>query len=406
MERYRIAVVGAGYVGMSLAVLLAQSNDVTVVEKLQERVDMVNSRKTPIRDEYLERYLKEKALSLSAVLPGEMDYTKTDIVIIATPTNYDPVAGSFDTRSIEETAAQVVTQNPETTVVIKSTIPIGYTEKLKEKTGLKKLLFSPEFLRESKALYDELYPTRIVVGYDLSDPDAEEYAASFASLLEQSALTKEPPVFLMGYTEAETVKLFSNSYLAMRVDFFNELDTFAQTNRLRTRSVIEAVCADPRIGDYYNNPSFGFGGYCLPKDTKQLRQSFGDTPQTLMSAIVSSNEVRIEFVAQQILRKLERKTGQKKDGTVGAYRLIMKAGSDNFRDAAILRVIEKLCERGIQICVYEPTLTDGQMSGGIRIEEDFDVFCESCDVIMANRVMPQLEKVRDKVYTCDLFSRD
>ncbi|MBQ6475233.1 MAG: nucleotide sugar dehydrogenase [Clostridia bacterium] len=402
MERYRIAVVGAGYVGMSLAVLLAQTNDVTVVEKFQERVDMINCRKSPIRDEYLERYLEDKKLSLRAVLPQMMDYAAADIVIIATPTNFDPNTGGFDTQSIEVTAAQINQQNADAVVVIKSTIPIGYTQKLKEETGLKNILFSPEFLRESRALYDELYPSRIVVGYDSSDPDSKDCAKLFASILEDNALTEKVPVFLMGYTEAETVKLFSNTYLAMRVDFFNELDTFAQAKGLRTQPVIEAVCADPRIGDFYNNPSFGYGGYCLPKDTKQLEQSFSGVPQTLVSAVVSSNETRLEFVARQILLQLKETGGR----TVGAYRLIMKTGSDNFRDSAILRVIEKLCAEGIRVCVYEPTLTDGQMTGDLRIEEDFDAFCENCDLIIANRSEPELERVKDRIYTCDLYSRD
>ena len=394
-----ITVAGTGYVGLSNAILLAQHNAVTAVDVLKQKVDLINQRKSPIADKEIQEYLQTKDLNLKAVADEESEpaYREADLVIIATPTNYDPVQNYFDTSSVETVIHRVTKLNPRATVIIKSTIPVGFTEKIRRETGNNNILFSPEFLREGKALYDNLYPSRIVVGAPKEDEQAQSRAKQFAELLIQGALKQEIPVLFTGLTEAEAIKLFANTYLALRVAYFNELDTYAEIHGLSARQIIEGVGLDPRIGTHYNNPSFGYGGYCLPKDTKQLLANYKGVPENLIEAIVQANDTRKEFIAQQILRKNPR--------LVGVYRLTMKANSDNFRQSSIRDVINKLREAGVEIVIYEPTLQQAEFEG-IRVEMDLDEFKKQADVIVANRYDEILEDVREKVYTRDLYGRD
>ena len=394
-----ITVAGTGYVGLSNAILLAQHNAVTAVDVLKQKVDLINQRKSPIADKEIQEYLQAKDLNLKAVADEESEpaYREADLVIIATPTNYDPVQNYFDTSSVETVIHRVTKLNPRATVIIKSTIPVGFTEKIRRETGNKNILFSPEFLREGKALYDNLYPSRIVVGAPKEDEQAQSRAKQFSELLIQGALKQEIPVLFTGLTEAEAIKLFANTYLALRVAYFNELDTYAEVHGLSARQIIEGVGLDPRIGTHYNNPSFGYGGYCLPKDTKQLLANYKGVPENLIEAIVQANDTRKEFISQQILRKNPR--------LVGVYRLTMKANSDNFRQSSIRDVINKLREAGVEIVIYEPTLQQAEFEG-IRVEMDLDEFKKQADVIVANRYDEILEDVREKVYTRDLYDRD
>ena len=396
-QKTRIAVAGIGYVGLSLAVLLAQNNDVTAVDVVQDKVDLVNNRKSPIRDEDIERYLAQKELSLRATTDGASAYAQADFVIIAAPTNYDSKKNFFDTSAVEAVIRLVMEVNPGAIMVIKSTIPVGYTAAIRERTGSKNILFSPEFLRESRALYDNLYPSRIIVGTDPEDPRLVEAAHTFAGLLRQGALEEEIPTLYMGFTEAEAVKLFANTYLALRVSYFNELDTYAEMKGLNTRQIIDGVCLDPRIGNHYNNPSFGYGGYCLPKDTKQLLANYRDVPQNLMQAIVEANRTRKDFIAERILARKPR--------LVGIYRLTMKTGSDNFRQSSIQGVMRRIGERGVPMVVYEPTLKEDSFFGA-RVERDLAAFKAQADVIVANRFTEELQDVEEKVYTRDIYRRD
>ena len=397
MKKLKIAVAGTGYVGLSIATLLAQHHTVYAVDILPEKVELINQRKSPIQDEYIEKYLSEKALDLTATLDAETAYTGADFVVIAAPTNYDSKKNFFDTSAVETVIQLVMQYNPDAIMVIKSTIPVGYTKAIREKTGSKNIIFSPEFLRESKALYDNLYPSRIIVGTDMQDERLVEAAHQFAALLQEGAIKENIDTLFMGFTEAEAVKLFANTYLALRVSYFNELDTYAEMKGLNTKQIIDGVCLDPRIGSHYNNPSFGYGGYCLPKDTKQLLANYEGVPENLIEAIVRANDTRKEFIARQILRKNPR--------LVGIYRLTMKANSDNFRQSSIRDVIKKLRAAGAEVLIYEPTLDQPEFEG-IRVEPDFQRFKEQADVIVANRYDQALEDVRDKVYTRDLYGRD